>query len=500
MNSLTKSFQLFINLAPFKKFVVIFFITFPILLISGPFLSDLSVSIIAITILYNFILKNQNKIFFYNFFLIKIFLIFYIYINLNSIIADYPKISLQSSFFYIRIILFSFFIAWAISSIKEIYKIIVYSFLFVYIVLFIDSTYQVTTGYNLLGFKLSETNRVSSFFREELIMGSFISKTFPLLLACTFIKNFKCKNFLQTLILILSGSLIYLSNERAAFFSFFVIAFFYLICCSNKKFFLINILIFFLTSFLIYNLKPNSIERLYYSTINQFKETKNFLSPSYRHELHYLTAINIFKHNLFFGTGIKSFRYNCSQSHYSVVEKIEKDNVVYSNYNGFFFIEDYLDSGKIVKRMRILKSKDNAGIFFSEYNISGTFFKVYKKNGNFVKNGEKLFSSYEFSNGCNTHPHNIYLQFLAELGIIGFIFITSLFFYILYYFTISLKNIFFGDSLKIDKSKYSLFIILNILLFLLPIIPSGNFFNNWYAIVFAFQLGFFLNLVYPNNK
>ena len=43
--------------------------------------------------------------------------------------------------------------------------------------------------------------------------------------------------------------------------------------------------------------------------------------------------------------------------------------------------------------------------------------------------------------GCNTHPHHIYLQFLSEIGIIGFFIFFSIFVYITYNLFILLKNL-----------------------------------------------------------
>ena len=101
-------------------------------------------------------------------------------------------------------------------------------------------------------------------------------------------------------------------------------------------------------------------------------------------------------------------------------------------------------------------------------------------------------------NGCQTHPHNFMLQILTETGIIGFIPILSIFllsFYILiknFYFIIFKKLSFLSDATIIFLSP----IIIN----LWPLIPSGNFFNNYISILIYFPLGFLIYLVYSNKN
>ena len=59
---------------------------------------------------------------------------------------------------------------------------LVTGFIFTYAILICDGYYQYFNGENILGFKLSGV-RVSSFFGDELIMGSYLSRLFPLLFA-----------------------------------------------------------------------------------------------------------------------------------------------------------------------------------------------------------------------------------------------------------------------------------------------------------------------------
>ena len=200
MNNLKYSNSFLINL------IIVSIIPF---LIWGPFLPDLIVRLSALFFL-SYVLKNKKFYFFKNKPLI-IFFIFCTYCILLSIfVAEDTMLSFESSLFYFRIGVFSCFIWHLIDKDKNILTFFYYTLILCFLALVIDGYIQYFTGVNLSGFKISDT-RVSSFFGDELIMGSYLSRLFPLLFALFLVKKkLKFEIYFIGLLFILVDILIFL--------------------------------------------------------------------------------------------------------------------------------------------------------------------------------------------------------------------------------------------------------------------------------------------------
>ena len=100
-------------------------------------------------------------------------------------------------------------------------KIITLYILF-FLSLIIDSFLQFYSGKNILGNEII-LNRISSFFGDELILGSFLVKILPIFLVYlamndVFVSNKEKGNFIYILIVSLVCFVIFLSGERTSFF------------------------------------------------------------------------------------------------------------------------------------------------------------------------------------------------------------------------------------------------------------------------------------------
>tara|TARA_Y100000294_G_C8428688_1_gene285865 strand:- start:170 stop:727 length:558 start_codon:yes stop_codon:yes gene_type:complete len=170
-----------------KSFLINFIIASIVpLLILGPFFPDLIVSFSCLIFLF-YVFKNNNFYYFNNIPFI-VFLSFCIIIIISSIQAENIPLSAKNSFFYFRIGVFSCFIWYLINKNEGILIFFYYSLLLSFSILVLDGYIQYLTGENILGFKIIN-NRVSSFFGDELILGSYLTRLFPLLFALFLIKK-----------------------------------------------------------------------------------------------------------------------------------------------------------------------------------------------------------------------------------------------------------------------------------------------------------------------
>ena len=101
-------------------------------------------------------------------------------------------------------------------------------------------------------------------------------------------------------------------------------------------------------------------------------------------------------------------------------------------------------------------------------------------------------------NPCDAHPHNFYVQLLAETGIIGFSFLFSAFAYVLYCVYRQFKSIVLRK--KPYLTDYQVCLLAAIFITVWPITTNGNFFNNWLMIVYSLPIGFYLHSIYGKNR
>ena len=386
-------------------------------LIWGPFFPDLIISISSIFFLFYVF---RHKLFFYfNKKPLIIFFIFCIYCILVSIfIAKDRILSFESSLFYFRIGVFACLIWYLIDQNKKILFYFYYSLVVCFAVIIIDGYIQFFTGTNIIGFSKSGV-RLSSFFGDELILGSYLSRLFPLLFALFLLKKKKQQElYSMSILFILMGGLIYISGERAAFF-LFILSYMFIIFFI-EKFVKLKIVLSVSILILILVLTFNFSEvknRMVSDPANTIK--KSIFTPE--HDSLIRTAYNMFLDKPIVGHGPKMFRIICKDEKYAVG-----------------------------------------------------------------------------SAPCLTHPHNFYVQLLAETGIIGFSFLFGVFVYILYCAYRQFKSIILRQ--KRYLTDYQVCLLAGILITVWPLTTNGNFFHNWLMIIYSLPVGFYLHSIYGKNR
>lgn len=289
----------------------------PAFLIAGPFLADLSISLIGLLFLVS-CFYYDNKKYFTNKYIIVLFF-WYIAILTSSLLSNHVLLSLESSLFYFRFILFSLGLWFVLENNVFFIKRFSYSFLFSFIFVIIDSYLQYFTSYNIFGYYY-DGHRLSGPFGSESVLGAYISRLLPLffgLIIASFSKH-KFSLFLSITVLLLADVLVLLSGERTALFLALMGSI--LIIFLIRKFRYIRLLAFIssiiISSAILY-FDDTVNKRIIGQTLNETKvleENKYFLSEG--HELLYKNGIQMFLDNPIFGIGPKNFREICGTDQY----------------------------------------------------------------------------------------------------------------------------------------------------------------------------------------
>ncbi len=311
----------------FINFPSFLLICLPLLLITGPLLSDLAVSLISLIYIFHIIIKKDYEIFKNRWF--QFLIIFWMYLILNSLINSINFDSLRISVSYFRFIFFVFAISFLLSAKNDNLKYFFYCLLSSYLLLIFDSLIQFFFGENLLGFPLTPGPRLSSFFGDDLILGSYLARLFPLLLGIFILinekKNSKFINYLLVFTFILCGFIIFLTGERTAFFYFVLVNLFLFIALKSYKklrIYCFSISLFAIVLSIILNpgLKKRMVDLTLLELLPIIDGKKNIVIFTDQHTQHYKSAIKIYKDNSIFGIGVKNFRFVCKEPKYKISE------------------------------------------------------------------------------------------------------------------------------------------------------------------------------------
>ena len=310
----------------------------PFALISGPFISDLICVTVSI-LFFLYILKNKVTDIFSNIW-VKLFFLWSTYLIFSSLMSNNIYFSLESSLFYFRFGIFAISISFLIDKNKYFIKYFFFSLTAAFILISIDGYYQFLTGTNILQYSY-DGQRLSSFFGDEKIMGSYLSRLFPLLFALLIFNFGNSRNWMifGILLLVSSDVLIYLSGERTAFFNLILISTLIIILIKKWRYVRIfSLAISFLILIVISLNNTSTQDRMIFQTIEQTGISKGELKAfSSVHQIHYESAFLIFKDHLFFGIGPNNFRNVCSDEKYLLYESQYNENSCSTHPHNTYF-------------------------------------------------------------------------------------------------------------------------------------------------------------------
>ncbi len=350
------------------RFIIFLFATIPVAIIIGNFFINFYLLCIFLIFIFNVLrTKNFDWLKDKNFIILSIL---YLYICSNSFINYFINPSfgydgILRSLFFLKFLMLFPAIPLLLNK-KEILEKIFKFWIFVIVIIVTDIFFEKYTGSNLLGFKSQDGTRITSFFYDENVVGTFLFG-FGFITTIFFLQNDLTKKYKITLnlVLVLIFLSIFITGERSAFLKSTLLFFLIIYFIEERKLFLKKFYLLASTIFIAISLSlifPTVLikQTEFFSRVLNVENPKSISQrfENIKYFAHYDTAIEIFKNKKLNGVGNKNFRFECYD------EKYFKENLKFTHQR------------------------------------------------------------------CTTHPHQIHFELLSEQGLIGyFIFMFFLFVY-----------------------------------------------------------------------
>tara|TARA_B100001057_G_C22813350_1_gene936359 strand:- start:578 stop:1861 length:1284 start_codon:yes stop_codon:yes gene_type:complete len=400
--------------------------SFPVFIILGPFALNLFSIVFSIYALLNF-----KKLIKFNFFNNKILIFFFSFI---FFIFPFQSIGFENSFikyisfFRFVLMLFGLIIFFELQKNNFFFFKIYKIYAAFLIIITIDVLIEYNFGSNIMGYTSYYSGRIASFTNDELIIGYIYCFLALFTLIFFYNKtNYYFFSFISCLIIIIS----FFIGERSNLIK-------------------LSLLIISFSFFHFFYLKRLGFKYIILLT----------------------TIIFVFFISLFI------LSKNTSQGN----KLFFIDNLIISNNDkiSFNFKGRFYESNHAAHYLTAYK-------IFLNHPIFGIGINNFHKESSKEKYENKKLQKTNIR--ASTHPHQLYLEIVSEVGLLGLIYFIFIFFYPVY---ISIRSFFIYREI---------FIISHLFLhlyFIFPILPSGSIFGTNYGIPFWFNLA--ILLYYSKNN
>jgi O-antigen ligase len=290
---------------------------YPLMLALGSFVSELLNFFIIITFIFYVKKKDiikivKNKIFIYC-------LIIWLYLIINFFFSNYFYESLPRAIFFFRFILLFISIVYLLNKIKNKLFYVIYFWLFFFTFIYVDLIVQYFFNKNLFGQVSPWPGRLSGIMGSELKIAHLIIGFVPLIAGFFYQKK---KIILSLIIIFLTCLMLIIINERSNALRFSIITFLFIVFIKDFNFrykvlfFVTTIFLFFIIIF--FSKGDYSLKQRYVTEPIAAFSNKSVLEgiKNTTYGAHYFTAIKIFQNYPLLGSGIRTFRIECSKEIY----------------------------------------------------------------------------------------------------------------------------------------------------------------------------------------